>query len=524
MAQITFGECLSLLLSALDMSANRLSRAINVDGSLISRWIRGERVPSYRSNYIDDMASYLAQNVLHSLQIQQIDRLCIKTFGEIRQEDSTRDKIRRLLLEAQGYSLEARKQMEKKKSVFRKQAVVPFTSLSSDNKIISGQRQISALALSMLEAASSRSAKRTDTIRFSLLHTAELFPMHADWARLGDMLTSAIRNGWSVICLMHMDRNMERLVRLTDFASRLIQTGHFTPYLLQGSDAASMGRELLIVPGEGALSCLATSASGGIDRAFFMKDPVAVEVFSDYFLTIQTTAARAGIDYYAESLRRDYARGLLASEQAAGKRLYIASLFSTLTLPDLLFEKLCAANVPAEHQQSVMANHREQVQAFRSNLPHFEHREIYSLKAIEEWMHGRKYAFWNEWGMQMIRLETADLIQHLQYVIHLLTAYEHFHIALEHRTESPSNHHYYFMMKEYQAIVLSSRQEQQAPEIRGIIREPMLVRAFEQYFADQWESIAPVNRDKQSILHYLRSKLRVLEQEHRPPIRGNSLQ
>lgn len=519
MAQTTFGECLSLLLSALDMSANRLSRAINVDGSLISRWIRGERIPSYRSNYIEAIAGYLEQNVLHSLQSQQIDRLCSQIFGEIRHEDSMKDKIRKLLLEAQGYSLESRKQAEKKKSSPRKQSAVPYTSLSSDNKVISGQRQISALALSMMEAAASRSAGRTDAIRLSLLHAVGLFPTQSDLARLGDILTAAIHNGWSIICLIHMDRNIERLVRLIDFASRLVPTGHFTPFLLRGNDAANMGRELLIVPGEGALSCLATSASGEIDQAFLMKDQAAIDVFSDYFHTLQTTKARAGIDYYPDSQRREYAQGLLASEQAAGKRLVITDMFSMLTLPDALFEKLCAANVPSELQQSVLANRRGLVHAFWTNLPHFEHREIYTLEAIEELMHGRKYAFWSEWGMQHVHVETADLIQHLHHIIYLLTAHDHFHIALEHRLGSASDPHYYFMMKEHQAIVLGSRQEQQAPEIRGIIREPMLIVAFEQYFADQWESIAPVNKDKESVLHYLQSKLRVLNQEHQAYLR-----
>lgn len=513
MAEITFGECLSLLLSALDMSANRLSRAINVDGSLTSRWIRGERIPSYRSNYIEDISNYLSRNILHSLQHQEVDRLCLEVFGEIQPEDGMKDKIRKLLLEAQGYSLESRKSREKKKNASRRPVSVPYTSLSAENKVVMGRQQVASIALALIEAAAGRKAGGQDIIRLSFLHDTGLFSTKMDLTKLGTLLMKAIDNGWSVVCLLRLDRNMERLVRMVEFAAPLARTGQLAPFCLKGYDAANMGREILIVPGEGALSCFTTNGAGEIDSCFYMQDQVAVDIFSGHFNTLLTTGAQAMIRYYAEAQSTEYAQRMVECEQAAGKRFMIRDEFGMLTLPDSLFEKLCRTCLPTSSLRPAMEFRRERMNAFWNNLKLFEHKDIYTFEAIEEWIRSRKYQFLGNHGMQTVILETQDLIEHLKHIIFLLEKYDNYHIALAHQSGERPDRRHYIIMKERQAILLGSWQSRKMPEVRSVIREPMVIHAFEQYFMDQWKQIAPINREKGSIIRFLQAKLHALEQD-----------
>ena len=40
-----FGECLSELIKVFNLNGSRLAKGINVDSSLVYKWLRNERVP-----------------------------------------------------------------------------------------------------------------------------------------------------------------------------------------------------------------------------------------------------------------------------------------------------------------------------------------------------------------------------------------------------------------------------------------------------------------------------------------------
>ena len=68
----TFGECLAAILNALDLKCSKLAREINVDPSLIYKWLRGERVPPYDTPYITLISDYVARKISNSYQRETI--------------------------------------------------------------------------------------------------------------------------------------------------------------------------------------------------------------------------------------------------------------------------------------------------------------------------------------------------------------------------------------------------------------------------------------------------------------------
>ena len=55
--KILFGDLLSELLALRGWTASKLAREINVDGSYVRKWIRGERIPSLKSDYVEKISN-----------------------------------------------------------------------------------------------------------------------------------------------------------------------------------------------------------------------------------------------------------------------------------------------------------------------------------------------------------------------------------------------------------------------------------------------------------------------------------
>ena len=68
----TFGECLKKLLKIMNLKGGTLAKGINVDPSLVYKWLRNERVPSYSSSYIDSIADFLMKCIINSFQHTKI--------------------------------------------------------------------------------------------------------------------------------------------------------------------------------------------------------------------------------------------------------------------------------------------------------------------------------------------------------------------------------------------------------------------------------------------------------------------
>ncbi|TAH60404.1 MAG: XRE family transcriptional regulator, partial [Gottschalkiaceae bacterium] len=72
---LEFGECLKLIVSSLNITYNQLARGINVDPSLVSKWINNKRVPPYNSNHIQNIAKFISSTVSSSQQERNINEV-----------------------------------------------------------------------------------------------------------------------------------------------------------------------------------------------------------------------------------------------------------------------------------------------------------------------------------------------------------------------------------------------------------------------------------------------------------------
>lgn len=543
-----FGECLHILLSTLDISINRLSKAINVDSSLVNRWINEKRTPSYNNTtYIESISEYLSKIIQNSFQEQHLNELFLRICEDNEKEISIKDKIKKILLQSQGYSIECKKQemKENKAHSIDRKHIFKFSNncqsgfeeddnirisyltsttynptssinLSSEDKVIIGSKNVLSACITLLETAANQKCSNNNTIYISFNNEVDI-TSHYDNGLIHwrNAVLKAIDNGWNILFLLRLNNNINRTMGFINFAQPLINTGKFNPYYYKKYDIFTTGKELIVVPEVGALFCLPSKLYSGIDRAFYFKNKVAVDIFKNYFSIILENLAQPLVKYYTWDNTIEYSHCLAENEGSIGNRFMYKYDFSVLTLPENLYAKLLQRkNLSQDKILVELEVYKRRMNAFLSNIHHCEYKDICSIDSIKNLVKHKQLCLYCHTGFEIMDLEVQDVIDHLKNIINLLETYDNYNIAfmLQNHDNTIRYFNYYCIVKERQAVMLESHEPSKIiPQVRLSIREPMLVKAFEEYFNEMWEHIAPVNKDKKEVINWIQSQIDLLK-------------
>ncbi len=254
---------------------------------------------------------------------------------------------------------------------------------------------------------------------------------------------------------------------------------------------------------------------------FTLKNKFAIDVLKEFYEVILQNSARPLINYYSQENNVDYSCCLTESEDFIGSRFLFKYCFSMITIPKSLYKKLLKKqNRTHDEIVTALLFYNKRLNAFLSNIQNYEYRDIYLADSINDLIKKRQYYIYSYSGIELIDLEIPDIIEHLQNVISLLQTYDNYNIAfLSQNTSSKKNtlnsNHFYCLIKERQAVLLEMFEpSQMKTEARLSIKEPMLVKAFDDYFKEIWDEIAPVNKDKDEVISWILSQINVLKNNH----------
>lgn len=515
---IKFGECLKFLLSVLDISFSRLSKAINVDCSLINRWIHGKRIPPYNTPYIEDICEYLSKNVLNTFQVQRLDEFFLNVYKYIPPEASVKDKMKKVLLESQGYSIECKKQEGKDNSndnnfMWNTQYLTHSVDLSSEDKIIYGVENVFKASIFLLEAAANQVCKNNNTIYISYSNDGNM--RGNNLIHLRNALLKAINNGWNVQLLLGLNNNSKRTMRFIKFAIPLICTGKFMTYYIKKYDSFTTVENIIIVPEVGSLSCFSRDLYSGISCGFYLKSQAAIDIFMDHFKVILTTSAQPLMKNYPNQNVLDYFCCLIESEENIGNRFLYKYCFSVLMLPENLFEKLLKKKkILNAALAKTLEFQKRRLNAFLLNIQSYEYKDIYYADSIKDLIQHRQFCFYNYSGVEIINLEIQDIIELLQNIIHLLETYDNYSIAFipQNADSAVIGDNFFCVFKERQAVLLEVfKPSKSLPDVRLSIKEPMLINALDEYFKEIWEHIAPINKEKKEVIAWIQKQINILK-------------
>ncbi len=518
---IKFGECLKLLISALDISINRLAKAINVDNSLVNRWIHGKRVPSYNTLYIERISEYLSKNVHNSIQLEQLNNILLEVCRDTGAIADLQEKIRLTLKESQGYSFECKKAERKESKIHTanmEETLSSAVALSSRDKIIFGISNILSAAISLLETAVSQTRREDKSIFLTLNSDMELHTLpYNKLAHFKELLLRTINHGWDVVFLLRLTNNTSRTLKFINFILPFMKTGRLNLYYFKKYGVFATERELCIISGVGALSCFSTSPTSEINCAFYLESKAAVNLLKDYFNILLSNHSKPLIKHYPRDMNTDYYCMLTESEENIGTRYVYNYGLGDFLLPEKLYKKIMGRkNMPYEAMQMSLKYRKRHVNAIISNIKSYEHKDIYLVDSIKKLISRRQLYIFTYSGVEIVELKVKDVIEILKNMITILQKYSNYNMAFL-SPDSDSTliiNDLYCTVKERHSVHFEAfKPSGDKPQVRLTIEEPMLVRAFEEYFCDLWDHIAPVNKDKSDVIAWLQNQVHLLTAE-----------
>lgn len=528
---ITFGKCLKLLLSTLNISMNKLAKAIHVDNSLVNRWVNEKRLPPQGSSYIERIADYLATCMVDTYDIQLVEEI----FSQLEVNDkltdiSNTEKIRRLLYNSLNHS---RQRLENSNNKYldpsiNKQSLPPSKtdiprtdgkngiSLSSNDQVIHGISKIYSAVISLIETATIQKNKPDNIIY--LTHYSDLdysFFTETRIVHFRNTLSKAIENGWNILYVLRLDDNKEKLIRLIHFLLPIIRTGKVNIYYLSNYDNYSIAKEMCVVSGIGALSCYPVDQSSTINCGFYLKTTSAIDVFTNYLNILLRENAQSLIKYYPQVSNEEYHLNISTIKQKEGNIYYYNWGFSLFLLPEKLYEKLLSrTTLTKEVQQLSFDNYKMQLSTFTDNIQRHSCNIIYLSEFIENLIHHRTLSLYTYSGIEIVTLEPIEIIEFLENIIHFISLYTNFHVGIIFHNDDPLMYSdsFHLFIKERKAVFLNIYgASMTVPKVRLFMKEPMITKGFVEYFKFYWEQIAPVNRNKNEIVSWLQSCIDIVK-------------
>jgi hypothetical protein len=534
-----FGECLRCLLSIFDISNVKLSRVINVDDSLVNRWVNEKRTPSYNTDYIEKISEYISGCILNSFQEQHLDELFFKVCGDSIIQITPEEKIKKILFQSQGYSIECRKRAikESKSALISKKETSILSdhqtfkqndtskinaaslnsydsdfliNLSSEDKIIIGYKNVLYTGISLLESISDPNCSN-DTIYISFNSNMYISNCCHDLICFRNAILKAINKGWNILFLLKFNNKINNIVNFIDFALPLINTVKFHPYYFKKYNLSSTYEEFIVIPEIAALLGLPNNLNSEIDAAFYFKNKIAVNIFKNKLDTIILNHTKPLITYHKSDNDFNHSK----YEDVIGNRILYKRDFSNLMLPEDLYKKLLLRkNLKGNEISTSLIFHKKRLEAFLSNIYSYKYTDIYHIDCMNTLIRDRKFFLYLYDKIEEINLEVEDVISLLNNIITLLDKHDNYNIAFisSDFNNTIEDSIFYCAIKERVSVMLETyKNSRNTPEVRLSIEEPTLVKAFEVYFEEILDQIAPINKDKYEIKNWIENQINLLK-------------
>ena len=511
-----FGECLRCLLSIFDISNVKLSRAINVDNSLVNRWVNDKRIPSYRTNYIEKISEYISSCMLNSFQEQHLNELFITVCEDGNVEITTEEKIKKILFQSQGYSIECKKNVVKESNV----ASLTYNNfdflidLSSKDQIIIGYKNVLHTSISLLESTPSPK-NGNDTIYISFNSNMYISNYCHDLICFRNAILKTINKGWNIIFLLKMNNNIDNIANFIDFALPLINTVKFHPYYFKKYDFSHTYEEFVVVPEIGTILGFPNNLHTEIESALYFRNKIAIDIFKNKLSTIIINHTKPLVKYYKLDSAFNYSNYLAEHEDVIGNRILYKRDLSSLILPESLYKKLLQRkNLKPEEINISLEFYKRRSKAILSNIYKYKYTDIYNIDCINNLIKDRKLFIYLYNKIEEIDLEVEDIVKLLKNIITLLNKYDNYNIAF---TSQDFNNIIgdsilYCVIKERSAVMVETyKYSKNTPEVRLSIEEPLLVKAVEIYLEEILYQISPINKDKYEIKNWIEKQINLIK-------------
>jgi hypothetical protein len=520
---LSFGAYLAELLDQKERSPRALAQALDVDVSLVYKWLRDTRIPRLNSGYAEHIADTLELSPVERTRLNASQTLSLRERRVPAPRGASLHLPVEPLLSREPPSPDASIQQGVGLAEAPERYPVSFMRQGA----VCGEVEVMEAAIELLESLDAPPNPEATTIlltsqgdgSFADRTFVDRHPrLHDRWLRA---LCDVTGRGWSILHIWRLTRDLRRSVGIVVSMLDLLSTGAYVPLYLGRYETLRPPYDLLIVPGVAALLSFATRGALTVDSALLIREPEQIAVLRDHHEQLRRQAKPVLTCF----LRQDAAKFnslLVDSEARLPGRLFVKFGLSLFTEP------LSWSN-PESHWAQRMAYRSDdlpsfltartaRLEAFYANVLARPYRDICPMQAVEQLaLHGR-YLRYAEQASEQARqgANPEERHEHLRNAIDVLRAYDHYELALADHEDAAAlaltPQTFWEVLGDTRVLLntWARGRDGHTVDINLAIDEPTLVAGFRAHFDQLWECIKPRNRDKDYVIWWLEQQLKII--------------
>lgn len=516
--QKTFGDCLGLFLKTLDISSSRLAKGINVDASLVNRWLHGKRIPSYHTDYVESISEYLSHCIFNSYQEQNIDETIKNICGANDPWPSSvgfKHKIKTVLHESQGYSIENFKvKTSIDTCIHRFDENISHTSSkveipACNNFTVVGRESALEHAVKFLETAAESNSSGNSVIYICLNSTNspnEAFSYNKYAIKSKKHLLNALNKGYRIQYIIKPNKKDRAVQAIINFWQPFIDSGKVALNYYKNYNYLYYGDEILVVPGIGVILGLMNKDIGA--DCYIVSYCSDVTVFENHMSSVTTELTQPLLTLYRENNSLQYYKHLLSNKIGTGNRYLLTDMSSILLLPESILKKLLEQGRDGRKIYYIYKDYIKYIEVFKTNLNYYKCMDIYYIDTFFSLIMEKKLILHGPSGITVLNLNTQDVINLLNNFIHMLENYDNYNISLINKHFLPDNFPYpYLFLKDGQSAIIGLKNEKGKVPYYLSIDEPSVVDLYVQDFLRLQENIPPFYKSKPEVIKLFKSHI-----------------
>lgn len=324
------------------------------------------------------------------------------------------------------------------------------------------------------------------------------------------VLRGAMERGWNVTLLMSARRRFASTEIVDDILELVGASAKFTPTFVQGDTLLMPRRELVIVPGVGAVEM--SGPERNAPRSYMQGSDLVALAANVLVLAESCTSL---IESYPR-VAVGFAKAITALEDEAGHRYLVMNGLSDLTLPPefhIAREARLRSSNPRVRQvvPQIVFTRVNRYAAFDRQVTTWNVYDVCPMRAIQDYVangiHTQDDVFL-DFGWRGFK--RADRKKHLTWFAQRVRTIERYHFGLLDTEQTEALEYlsraFWFVKDDHRVLLEfdSTRVHGTAGSLAAHISEPALVAAFSEHFKTHiWDRIPAHQKDREWVSQWL---------------------
>ncbi|GEM_PF-6216215 len=540
---MNFGQRLKTILKIFNLNSRKLSMALHIDPSSVSRWVNNKRTLPPNTLIVDKIVDYILTiesldyqkrqffqlispnydiSLSNASQLTKIVKEWLFTTDEFTTEifNETAHNYDNSLNELQikEFLSNIRNSMDKPDSISELDSFIRINNMidnTGDKKtteVFYGKKGVHQAMLRLAASLLQKSQPGTILITFqdNFIWFKETKFMNL-WMNL---MSELIKKGHKIKIIYNLSHGLPEVMYLIQKWLPLMTTGNLDTFYYPKYEIDLINTTIIVVPSIGCVYSVLSEDEGANGPTFFYSDFSITEYFENKYNKLVLSAKKLVYTFSSLNIISLHEE-ISVIEQNPGCRFVFRNGLTSLTIPLSLYKNLLNKSTltdSQQHERLFLQKHRMEI--MKSKKRPVIYRDICPLEALEEMASSgcHEYCLIDTFSIGTVKADTHNVIEHLKNTIEMLLNNDNFEIALVSRNKLFGKSTMYLALKENSAALISSWDCKGNP-LCLLIKESTVVHAFEEYFNRTWEQIPRINRDKKWVINKIQAKILNLEKQ-----------